>query len=86
MQLPSSAAYWLISITMDNNTRVYIETELLTISEVAALLGLTVAAAMKRAERSGWDHVLKGRQKLYSRGDFDPSRTAKDEEGGSLTR
>ena len=58
---------------MDNQTRNRITTEILTISEVAQLLGLSVAAAMKRAERKGWDYVLKGRQKLYWREDFDPN-------------
>ena len=55
---------------MDAKTRAYIEAELLTISELAHLLGLTSFAAMKQAERKQWDYVLKGRQKLYWRGDF----------------
>ena len=62
--------YWLTFLAMDANTHAYIQTKILTISEVAAILGLSVAAAMKRAERGGWDYVLKGRQKLYWRDDF----------------
>ena len=59
---------------MNKQTRDDITVNLLTISEVAALLDISVAAAMKRAERNGWDYVLKGRQKLYWRGDFAPDR------------
>lgn len=55
---------------MNTQTKEYITTEILTISEVATRLNLTTAAAMKRAERQAWDYVLKGRQKLYAREDF----------------
>ncbi len=63
---------------MNIQTKEYITNELLTISEVAALLGVSVAAAMKRAERQGWDAVPKGRMKLYWRGDFEAKDTTTD--------
>jgi hypothetical protein len=56
--------------SMNKQTKDFITTDLLTISEVAELLHVPTTTAMKRSERNGWDYVLKGHQKLYFRGDF----------------
>ena len=55
---------------MNKQTKDYITTELLTIGEVAQILHVSIPTAMKRSERGGWDHVLKGSQKLYAREDI----------------
>ena len=55
---------------MDETTRTFIQIQLLTITEVARLLGKSEAATTKEAYRKRWDYVKKGRQKLYFRGDF----------------
>lgn len=55
---------------MDQATRAFIKTQLLTLTELADLLGKTVTATRKYAERKGFDYVLKGGVRFYFRGDF----------------
>jgi hypothetical protein len=50
---------------MDDTIRTFFQTRLLTITEVAKLIGKSEAATTKEAYRKQWDYVLKGRQKLY---------------------
>ena len=59
----------LPSAPMDDTTRTFIKTQFLTITEVARLIGKSEAATAQEAYRKRWDYVLKGRQKLYYRGD-----------------
>jgi len=55
---------------MNSTTRRLITADILTLTEIADLLGISVFAARKRAERGGWDYVLKSGTRLYYRPDI----------------
>jgi len=62
---------------MGAEVRRFIAEELLTISEAAAFLGISLSAAEQRALRQRWEYVMKGRQKLYHRADIQAMESAR---------
>ena len=55
---------------MDAAARTFIQNDILTLAEIADLYGISVFAARKRAERGGWEYVLKSGTRLYHRNDL----------------
>ena len=55
---------------MDARTRAFITSEVLTLAEIGTLYGIPTNTARKRAERGGWDYVLKSGVRLYLRSDL----------------
>lgn len=65
---------------MDGATKHFIQTQLLTLSELAMLLGKTVTATRKYAQRKDFDYVLKGGVRFYLRADFEAPPNASSRE------
>jgi hypothetical protein len=57
---------------MTDETREFIETELLTTQELSAYTGIKPAALKRRVLRGTIDYVLKGNTYLFAKSDFPP--------------